>query len=185
MPIDSPRLRPVRRWIQLTSGLRASARKSAIRTHASTWRAIHITSSAAATVSTIKSTRRTVRGRKSTTRSTFTLVSIAVRSDVVTVARVSLRGSPVVDHASLPGGGTVEVWVGVPDDPHNDDQQDATTLDDQLRDGTQVLASISTVLDPDQASEALQLVREVKAALEARASRLHASELEPFADRLR
>jgi len=48
-----------------------------------------------------------------------------------------------------------------------------------------VLASISTVLDPDQASEALQLVREVKAALEAGAIGLHASELEPFADRLR
>jgi len=91
----------------------------------------------------------------------------------------------VVDHASLPGGGTVEVWVGVPDDPYINDKQALTTVDIQLREGTQVLASISTVLDPDQASEALQLVREVKAALEAGAIGLHASELEPFADRLR
>ena len=91
----------------------------------------------------------------------------------------------MVDHASLPGGGTVEVWVGVPDDPYINDKQALTTVDVQLREGTQVLASISTVLDPDQASEALQLVREVKAALEAGAIGLHASELEPFADRLR
>jgi len=91
----------------------------------------------------------------------------------------------VVDHASLPGGGTVEVWVGVPDDPYINDKQALTTVDIQLREGSQVLASISTVLDPDQASEALQLVREVKAALEAGAIGLHASELEPFADRLR
>jgi hypothetical protein len=91
----------------------------------------------------------------------------------------------VVDHASLPGGGTVEVWVGVPDDPYINDKQALTTVDIQLREGTQVLASISTVLDPDQASEALQLVREVKAALEAGTIGLHASELEPFADRLR
>lgn len=91
----------------------------------------------------------------------------------------------MVDHASLPGGGTVEVWVGVPDDPYINDKQALTTVDIQLREGTQVLASISTVLDPDQASEALQLVREVKAALEAGAIGLHASELEPFADRLR
>jgi hypothetical protein len=91
----------------------------------------------------------------------------------------------VVDHASLPGGGTVEVWVGVPDDPYINDKQALTTVDIQLREGSQVLASISTVLDPDQASEALQLVREVKAALEAGTIGLHASELEPFADRLR
>lgn len=91
----------------------------------------------------------------------------------------------MVDHASLPGGGTVEVWVGVPDDPYINDKQALTTVDIQLREGSQVLASISTVLDPDQASEALQLVREVKAALEAGAIGLHASELEPFADRLR
>ena len=91
----------------------------------------------------------------------------------------------MVDHASLPGGGTVEVWVGVPDDPYINDKQALTTVDIQLREGSQVLASISTVLDPDQASEALQLVREVKAALEAGTIGLHASELEPFADRLR
>jgi hypothetical protein len=98
---------------------------------------------------------------------------------------VSLRTSPVVEHAALPGGGTVEVWVGVPDDPYIDDKSALTTVDVQLREGHGVLASLSTVLDPDQDNEALQLAREVKAALEAGEIGLHASELEPFADRLR
>jgi len=77
------------------------------------------------------------------------------------------------------------VWVGVPDDPYFDDKSQLTTVDIQLREGNSVIASISTVLEPGQGSEALQLAREVKAALEAGEIGLHASELEPFADRLR
>ena len=77
------------------------------------------------------------------------------------------------------------MWVGVPDDPYFDDKSQLTTVDIQLREGNSVIASISTVLEPGQGSEALQLAREVKAALEAGEIGLHASELEPFADRLR
>jgi hypothetical protein len=98
---------------------------------------------------------------------------------------VSLRTSPIVEHARLPEGGFVEVWVGVPDDPYFNDKSALTTVDVQLREGPSVLASVSTVLDPDQDGEGLQLAREVKAALEAGEIGLHASELEPFADRLR
>jgi hypothetical protein len=98
---------------------------------------------------------------------------------------VTLRGTPVVEHASLPGGGTVTVWVGVPDDPYFDNKKDLTTVDIQLHEGNAAVASLSTVLDPDQVSEARQLAREVKAAIEAGEIGLHASELEPFADRLR
>ncbi|HEX4677826.1 MAG TPA: hypothetical protein VH210_01290 [Gaiellaceae bacterium] len=98
---------------------------------------------------------------------------------------MTLRGTPVVEHASLPGGGTITVWVGVPDDPYFDNKKELTTVDIQLREGNAVIASLSTVLDPDQVSEALQLAREVKAAIEAGEIGLHASELEPFADRLR
>ena len=47
------------------------------------------------------------------------------------------------------------------------------------------VSSVSTVLDPDQHSEALELAREVKAAIEAGEIGLHAHELEPFADKLR
>lgn len=98
---------------------------------------------------------------------------------------MSLFAEPVVEHAALPRGGTVTVWVGVVDDPYYDDKSQLTTVDLQLHEGRGVVASVSTVLDPDQQSEALALAREVKAALEAGEIGLHAHELEPFADKLR
>ncbi|HST14197.1 MAG TPA: hypothetical protein VLJ44_05010 [Gaiellaceae bacterium] len=98
---------------------------------------------------------------------------------------MSLRTSPVIEHAALPQGGTVTVWVGVPDDPYIDDKSQLTTVDIQLREGNGVVASLSTVLDPDQVSEGHQLAREVKTALESGEIGLHADDLEPFADRLR
>jgi hypothetical protein len=70
---------------------------------------------------------------------------------------VSLRGSPVVEHATLPGGGQITIWVGVPDDPYIDDKRQLTTVDIQLHEGNGVVASLSTVLEPEQTSEALQL----------------------------
>ena len=85
----------------------------------------------------------------------------------------------------LPHGGTVTVWVGVPDDPSIDDKRLLTTVDVQLHEGNSVIASLSTVLDPEQVSEGHQLAREVKTALEAGEIGLHADDLEPFADRLR
>ena len=97
---------------------------------------------------------------------------------------MSLRAAPIVEHAALPQGGTVTVWVGVPDDPYIA-KSEQTTVDIQLHEGNAVIASLTTVLDPDQGSEARQLAREVKAALEAGEIGLHANELEPFADRLR
>ena len=90
-----------------------------------------------------------------------------------------------MEHASLPRGGSVTVWVGVPDDPYFDDKSQLTTADVQLREGNAVIASVSTVLDPDQDAEARALAREVKAAIEAGEIGLHADDLEPFADRLR
>ncbi len=96
-----------------------------------------------------------------------------------------LRNAPVVEHAALPGGGSVTVWVGVPDDPYIDDKTQLTTVDLQLQEGSSVVATITTVLEPDQTSEALQLARDVKAAIEQGEIGLRASELEPFADRLR
>jgi hypothetical protein len=98
---------------------------------------------------------------------------------------VSLLTSPAIEHAVLPHGGTVTVWVGVPDDPYFNDKSALTTVDVQLHEGNAVVASLSTVLDPEQESEARQLAREVKAALEAGEIGLHADDLEPFADKLR
>ena len=98
---------------------------------------------------------------------------------------MSLRTAPIVEHAALPGGGEVTVWVGIPDDPYIEDKSRLTTIDIQLHEGNAVVASLSTVLEPDQESEARALAREVKAAIEAGEIGLHASELEPFADKLR
>jgi hypothetical protein len=98
---------------------------------------------------------------------------------------MTLRSTPVVEHASLPQGGSVTIWVGVPDDPYYDDKSQLTTVDIQLHEGNGVVASISTVLDPDQDSEARQLARDVKAAIESGEIGLHAHELERFADQLR
>jgi hypothetical protein len=100
-------------------------------------------------------------------------------------AGVSLRSSPAIEQATLPHGGSVTVWVGVPDDPYIEDKRELTTVDVQLHEGNAVMASLSTVLDPEQVSEARQLAREVKEALEAGEIGLHADDLEPFADRLR
>ncbi|HEY2325950.1 MAG TPA: hypothetical protein VGH52_00540 [Gaiellaceae bacterium] len=95
---------------------------------------------------------------------------------------MSLRTSPVIEHASLPGGGTVTVWVGVPDDPYYDDKSQLTTVDIQLHEGNGVVASMSTALEPAQESEAHKLARDVKAALEAGEIGLHAHDLERFAE---
>jgi hypothetical protein len=101
------------------------------------------------------------------------------------VRPISLRGSPVVEHASLPGGGSVTIWVGVPDDPYFNDKRLLHNVDVQLQEGSSVIASVTTVLEPEQTSEAEELAREIKSAIEAGKIGLHASELEPFADRLR
>ena len=98
---------------------------------------------------------------------------------------MSLRSAPVIEHATLPGGGTVTVWVGIPDDPYINDKSALRTVDLQLHEGDGVVASVSTVLEPGQAHEAHELAQEVKAALESGAIGLHAHELEPFADKLR
>jgi len=77
------------------------------------------------------------------------------------------------------------VWVGIPDDPYINDKSALRTVDLQLHEGNAVIASVSTVLDPGQAHEALALARDVKAAIESGQIGLHAHELEPFADQLR
>lgn len=98
---------------------------------------------------------------------------------------MSLRAAPVVEEASLPGGGSITIWVGVPDDPYIEDRRQLTTVDVQLHEGGSVIASLTTVLEPEQTAEAVELAREVKVAIEAGEIGLHASELEPFADRSR
>lgn len=94
---------------------------------------------------------------------------------------MSLRTDPVVEHAALPGGGTVTVWVGVPDDPYIDDKTQLTTVDVQLHEGNAVIASVSTGLDPHADDEGRALARRVKDGIEAGEVGLHAGDLERFA----
>ena len=96
---------------------------------------------------------------------------------------MSLRSAPAVREAKLPGGGFVTVWVGVPDDSYLGNQE--TNVDLQLREGSNVLATVTTVLDVDQEHEAHELAREVQAALEAGEASLSASSIERYADQPR
>ena len=98
---------------------------------------------------------------------------------------MSLRSSPAVEHAVLPSGGTVTVWVGVPDDPYIEDKSQLENVDLQLHEGNSIVASVTTVLDPDQEGEAHSLARDVKQAIETGKIGLHAHDLEPYADTLR
>jgi hypothetical protein len=86
---------------------------------------------------------------------------------------VSLRGTPVEQTATLPDGRMVTVWVGVPNDSYIR-HRDIDTVTVELQEGESVLATVNSVLEPEQASEGLALAREI-------AARLESGELEPTA----
>jgi hypothetical protein len=97
---------------------------------------------------------------------------------------VSLRGRQIEERATLPDGREALVRVGVPDDPYLPRREQATVglellVDDRLE------ATLSTVLDVEQESEALALAREVAAGLASGQVEPTAAALEPFADTLR
>jgi hypothetical protein len=96
-------------------------------------------------------------------------------------AAVSLRTTPIVEHAALPEGGGVTIWVGVPDDPYIEDKARLTTVDVQLHEGNAVVASVSTSLSPGEVDQGRELARRVKTAIEAGEIGLHAHDLERFA----
>jgi len=75
---------------------------------------------------------------------------------------MSLRGRPVEQTATLPGGGTVLVRVAVPDDSYVA-KKELNTVDVELTVGGRIVAAVNTVLDADQSSEALELAREIVA----------------------
>lgn len=97
---------------------------------------------------------------------------------------MSLRGQPVERTAKLPDGREVRVRVGVPDDSYVA-KRHLNTVDVELFEGEVGLAYVNTVLDPDQTSEALSLVREIVGGLESGELQPTASAIEPLADRLR
>lgn len=97
---------------------------------------------------------------------------------------MSLRGIPVELPALLPDGAQVAVWVGVPEDGYvAKRERDTVVL--ELRLGESVAASVVTVLDVEQDSEARALAHEVVAGLADGTLEPTAAALEPLADRLR
>ena len=97
---------------------------------------------------------------------------------------MSLRGQPVLERAALPDGRPVEIFVGVPEDPYVP-KKELDTVGIELRSGNEVLATVNTVLDADQRSEALALAREIVAGLESGELEPTAGAIEPLADRIR
>jgi hypothetical protein len=97
---------------------------------------------------------------------------------------MSLRGRAIEQTASLPDGRTAVVRVGVPDDPYIAKSELDTVAVDLLIDGT-VAATVNTVLDADQETEALELAREIVTGLQSGELEPTAGAIEPLADRLR
>ena len=94
---------------------------------------------------------------------------------------MSLRGEPVEEVAHLADGREVVVRVAVPDDPYID-KSDLDTVAVDLRAGDTILATVNSVLEPEQTSEARRLARAIKAGLESRDLEPKAAAIEPFAD---
>jgi len=76
------------------------------------------------------------------------------------------------------------VRVGVPDDSYIP-RREIDTVDVELFVDGRAVAAVNTVLDADQASEALQLAREIVAGLESGKLEPTAAALEPLADQPR
>jgi hypothetical protein len=97
---------------------------------------------------------------------------------------MSLHGNPIRERAHLPGGGEVEVFVGMLQDSYIADEN-INTVVLELRVAANVVASVETVLDADQVSEARELAQRVAEGLRSGELEPHASAIEPLADQLR
>jgi hypothetical protein len=97
---------------------------------------------------------------------------------------VTLRGRTIDETATLPDGRTIEVRVGVIDDPYIA-RKDLDTVDVELWEDGRPIAAVNTVLDVEQESEALELAREIVRGLEAGELEPTAGAIEPLADELR
>ena len=94
---------------------------------------------------------------------------------------MSLRGRTIEQEATLPGGRVVTVRVGVPEDSYVA-KKDLDTVTAEIRADDAVLATVSTVLDADQESAALELAREIAKGLESGELAPTAAAIEPLAD---
>jgi hypothetical protein len=93
---------------------------------------------------------------------------------------VSLRGNPISEAATLPDGRVVRIDLRVLDDAYIRERSSTVTL--ELREGEEVLASLATVLEPEQSSEARKLAHELRRRLEDGTLEPTAGAIEPLAD---
>ena len=94
---------------------------------------------------------------------------------------MSLRGDPVEQEATLPGGRRLLVRVAVASDSYVARSQ-LTTVSLELVELEQVVATVNTLLGPTQTREARNLVGNVVAKLESGELQPTAAALEPLAD---
>ena len=96
---------------------------------------------------------------------------------------MSLRGEPFERAADLPDGRQARIRVAVPDDSYIPKRLSETVALDVFI-GDEVVATVNTILDPEQEDEAHALVREIVGLLESGAVAPTASALERYADSL-
>lgn len=97
---------------------------------------------------------------------------------------VSLRGRQIEETATLPDGREALVRVGIAEDSYVPSRT-LDTVSVELVLDERVAATVNTVLDPDQESEAVALAREIAAGLASGELEPTAGSIEPLADRLR
>ena len=93
---------------------------------------------------------------------------------------MSLRGNPISEAATLPDGRAISIELRVLDDDYIRERSHTVTL--ELRHGEEVLASLATVLEPEQTSEARKLAHELRRRLEDGTLEPTAGAIEPLAD---
>jgi hypothetical protein len=96
---------------------------------------------------------------------------------------MTLRAGPLEQDATLPDGTVVHVRIGIPEDGYVRTKAiDTVTV--ELAGRGRHLAAVNTILDPDQANEALLLMRLIVDGLESGELAPTASAIEPLADTL-
>jgi ribosomal protein S1 len=97
---------------------------------------------------------------------------------------MSLRSEAVERVVTLPDGRDAHVRVGVAEDSYVP-RREVDTVTAEIRIGDEVAATVNTVLDADEESEARELAREIAEGLESGTLEPTAAAIEPLADQLR
>ena len=96
---------------------------------------------------------------------------------------MTLRAGPLEHEATLPDGRVVQVRIGLPDDGYIRPSE-MRTVTVELRGDGEHLAAVSTILEPEQDSEAHALMLRIVAGLESGELAPTAHAIEPLADTL-